>query len=205
MNDFVIRKSFHEKRLRRYHENSETLVIDELGIKHGKCRADIAVINGSFMGFEIKGQDDSLFRLPIQITAYNTVFDRIAIIIAERHLKKVQAIIPKWWGVIMCKQYKRGGLTFTTRRKAMMNPLVDPFALAELLWRSEAAEILLKKGEPCAILRKPRAFLYSRLVMTMTRSELSDRVRSCLLHRKNWRDLKGFSEGDDLCLPIAKW
>ena len=46
MNDEQIRLQFHLKRLRRQHEDSEMVVVDELGLKHGRCRADIAVING---------------------------------------------------------------------------------------------------------------------------------------------------------------
>lgn len=205
MNDFEIRKSFHRKRLRRHHEDCETLVIDELGLIHGRYRADIAVVNGCLVGFEIKGKEDSLSRLPGQIPAYNAIFDRIAIIITGRHLDKVEALIPRWWGIIMCTEGKRGALNFITCRKAIMNPQVDPFAVAQLLWRSEAAEILVAKGETGDIMRKPRAVLYSRLATIMTRSELRDIVRYCFMHRTNWRRLKRPYEGDDLSLPIAKW
>jgi len=63
MNDAGIRRNLHCKKLRRHHVDPDTLVVDELGLKHGKCRADIAVINGHLMGYEIKSDDDSLRRL----------------------------------------------------------------------------------------------------------------------------------------------
>ena len=71
MNDAQIRSSFHSKKLRRHHATPDTLVVDELGLKHGKCRADIAVINGHLIGYEIKSDDDSLHRLARQVEAYN--------------------------------------------------------------------------------------------------------------------------------------
>ena len=54
MNDERIRAAFHRKVLRRHHANANTLVIDELGLKHGKRRAVIAFINGHINGYEIK-------------------------------------------------------------------------------------------------------------------------------------------------------
>ncbi len=53
MNDVEIRQNFHRKILRRQHAQKNTLVIDELGLNHGRCRADIAVVNGHFWGFVI--------------------------------------------------------------------------------------------------------------------------------------------------------
>jgi len=42
MNDHDIRVNIHKKILMRHHKNNNTLVIDELGLKNGDCRADIA-------------------------------------------------------------------------------------------------------------------------------------------------------------------
>ena len=204
MNDAKIRNSFHKKRLRRHHADTETLVIDELGLKHGKCRADIAVVNGCLIGFEIKGNKDSLSRLPSQIGTYNAIFDRVAIIVTENHLDVARDLVPAWWGIILCVQGKRGAISFITRRKGVMNPQVEPFAVAQLLWRSEVVDILKAKGELSNITRKPRALLYTRLVEMVTRHELKDTVRSCLMNRINWRRLRQPSEHDDLSQPIAR-
>jgi len=63
MNDALIRKRFHEQELMPYHTAPNALVIDELGLHHGSCRADIAIVNGRMIGYEIKGETDSLKRL----------------------------------------------------------------------------------------------------------------------------------------------
>jgi len=75
MNDLQIRKAFHRTFLRTHHRDPSTLVLDELGLQHGKSRADIAVINGDLSGFEIKSDVDSLQRLTRQIERYSAVFD----------------------------------------------------------------------------------------------------------------------------------
>lgn len=204
MNDAEIRESFHRKRLRRQHEDEETIVINELGLKHGKCRADIVVVNGCLAGFEIKSDKDSLSRLANQIHVYDAIFDRIAIIVTQRHLKTVKNTVPEWWGVILCVKGKRGAVNFITQRIATINAQVDPYSVAQLLWKSEAVDILQAKGEHPKLVRKPRAYLYSQLVKRMTWAELKDTVRSFLKSRTNWRHHKSPFECDGLSQPIAK-
>src|SRR5690348_7019228 len=94
MNDNEIRRNLHKKILSRHHASSKTLVIDELGLMHGAFRADIAVVNGRLTGYEIKSNADSLARLKIQTTAYNAVFDRVAIVVGERHRKAIASRVP---------------------------------------------------------------------------------------------------------------
>lgn len=187
MRDAEIRQSFHRKRLKRYHADRGTLVIDELGLRHGTCRADIAVVNGRLLGFEIKSDRDALSRLPSQISAYNAVFGRITIIAGERHVPGVWEVVPHWWGIVLCTRGRRGGVHFATQRRPSPNPLVDALSVAKLLWRSEVVEILQGKGVDASTLRRPRRILQARLVETMRLSELRETVRSCLVNRKGWR------------------
>lgn len=187
VNDIEIRQSFHRKRLKRHHEDQGTLVVDELGLKHGTFRADIAVINGHLLGFEIKSDRDALSRLPSQIPAYDAVFDKTTILVGERHLAAVNDLIPAWWGVVLCVKGKRGGVHFQTQRPPSHNRRVDPLSVAQLLWRSEAVEVLRSRGEEERTLRKPRQALYARLVEITKPGELKQTVRACLRSRENWR------------------
>ena len=187
MNDAQIRRSLHKKKLRRHHEDPDALVIDELGLCHGTSRADIAVVNGRLLGYEIKSDDDVLSRLPAQVTAYNAVFDRIAIIAGERHLSKVHRVVPTWWGITLCRCGPRGGVHFITERRSLPNPQVDLLSLVKLLWRSEAAQILRARGEAERALRAPRRVLYDRLVEGLASDELKRLVQLCLRKRTNWR------------------
>jgi hypothetical protein len=187
MNDEQIRQQFHRKRLRGHHDDPETVVVDELGLKHGRCRADIAVINGHFTGYEIKSDNDSLRRLPEQIDVYSAVFDRASVIVAEKHACAVKSLIPGWWGLILATQGARGGVAFTVERKAGLNRSVDPFSVAQLLWRDEVAGVLEALGAEKKTLRAPRKVLYHCLASEIEISELRRLVRLCLKARTGWR------------------
>ena len=203
MNDVEIRQNFHRKILRRQHAHKDTLVIDELGLNHGKCRADIAVVNGQFVGYEIKSNNDSLRRLEEQVKSYSAVFDRVSIIVGNRYIDSIQDYIPDWWGVIVSARGPRGAVNFDLIRKAQTNKNIDPISIAKLLWRNEAEEILMQKKMPSKILRQPRAILYECLVDVLNTCELRKIVRKYLKNRRNWRCPASPSRYDGLYQPAA--
>lgn len=204
MNDAEIRGSFHRTRLRKYHVARNTLVLDELGLKHGACRADIAVINGRLIGYEIKSDEDSLYRLGEQIEAYNDVFDRVTVVVGSKHAETISSQVPDWWGIIVSHRGPRGGILFETVRGTRINRESDLIAIAQLLWRNEATDILAELGMPTRILRKRREVLYEELVNLLGPAELRHRVRDCLKNRRNWRCPTPPSSGDGSSLLSAK-
>ena len=203
MNDVDIRQNFHKKILRRQHAQKDTLVIDELGLNHGKCRADIAVINGHLAAYEIKSNNDSLRRLEEQVKSYNAVFDRISIVVGDRYINSIQNYIPEWWGVIVSLRGPRGAVNFDIIREARTNKNIDPISIAQLLWRNEAEEILQQKKLSPRILRQPRAILYEYLVNTLNICELRRLVREYFKKRKNWRCPESPSRYGGLFQPAA--
>jgi hypothetical protein len=203
MNDVEIRRNFHRKQLRQQHAQKDTLVIDELGLNHGKCRADIAVVNGHLIGYEIKSNKDSLRRLEGQIKSYNAVFDKVSVIVGDRYIDSIQKHIPNWWGVIVSTRGPRNAVNFDLIREAQMNKNVDPISVAKLLWRNEAEEILHQKKLPPKILRQPRAVLYEYLIDLLDICELRKFVRDYFKKRKNWRCPESASQCDGLYQPVS--
>ena len=203
MNDARIRSSLHRKKLRRHHATPDTLVVDELGLKHGRCRADIAVINGHLIGYEIKSDDDSLHRLAQQVEAYNAVFDRATAVVGRRHLGGVKKLVPRWWGIMVAMEGQRGAIHFETIRRAALNPSADDFAVAQLLWRTEAEEELVKQGFSGRILRQKRSVLYREIVHVLGARELRNVVRKRLKSRTDWRRPARLSPSDDSSQPCA--
>lgn len=204
MNDIQMRHQFHCKRLRRQHDDFDTIVVDELGLKHGQCRADIAVINGHLVGYEIKSDQDSLRRLPTQIDAYSAVFDKASVIVGERHICAVKSLIPEWWGVILATAIPHGKLSFKVERRARLNRSVDPFSVAQLLWRDEAVALLEMLGAEKKILRAPRKVLYQSLSSDLNLVDLRRYVCSQLKARTGWRRHELPSPCVDLFQPCAK-
>lgn len=188
LKDNDIREAAHATLLLRARACPDTIVIDELGLDHGACRVDIAVINGHIRGVEIKADADILDRLPRQIAAYGAVVDRATLIAAPRHLDKAIALLPEWWGVMSAELRPSGKVRFRIVRPERVNRGVDPLMLARLLWRPEAVAILRDLGATAKLLRQPREDLYRALVTALPRRLLARHVRHALKVREAWRD-----------------
>ncbi len=186
--DCEIRAAAHATLLRRARTCPDTIVLDELGVDHGACRVDIAVINGHIRGLEIKADADVLDRLPRQVAAYGAVVDRATLIASPRHIARAMPMLPEWWGVMSAEQSPSGQIAFRIVRREHANRSVDALTLARLLWRPEAAAILRALGTTEKHLRQPREDLYRMLVELLPKRVLAERVRQALKIREAWRD-----------------
>ncbi len=188
--DSEIRRAFHRKKLHALHTCPDTLIIDELGIAHGRNRIDVAVINGCIHGYEIKSAKDTLSRLPQQIENYSKCLERLSVIAAPEHIQEASKIIPDWCGLVEADKGARGGIRFRTIRRSQKNISVDFVAMAHFLWRSEVIEILSELGAPGTDIKGPRVQLYRKLSEFIPTSELSRLIKREFMARKNWRDLQ---------------
>ena len=187
MYDSQIRQAFHTKILHHAHKDDDTLVVDELGIQNGNYRADIAVLNGKLEGFEIKGEHDTLDRLPSQVNAYNSIFKNISLITCERYLDKCIDIIPDWWGIYLATSPNKDAISFIKIRSAKLNKQVNKYALAQLLWKDEAINAIAKYLDYKAPSRATREDLYDLMSKEMSKTDLSKLVIRELKKRQAWR------------------
>lgn len=67
LRDIHLRKMLLEELYDEHKNDSNTRIINELGIDFGASRIDVAVVNGIIHGFEIKSECDTLLRLPRQM------------------------------------------------------------------------------------------------------------------------------------------
>jgi hypothetical protein len=185
--DIDVRKALKREVLKQHEGDVDTLVLHELGLRHGAARVDVAVVNGSLHGYEIKSDSDTLERLPAQIETYGLVLDKATLVVGERHAEKAIALLPSWWGIKIASQGPRGGISLRDEKRVRMNPSIDPLAVAELLWSNEVRDILRELGFIEKELRKPRAHLYRELAAAMDVNELRDMTRSVLKRREKWR------------------
>ena len=174
------------------------LIIDELGITHGSARIDLAVVNGSIHGYELKSDLDTLDRLPEQMRIYNMVLDHITLVVGKAHLHEAINIVPDWWGITIAKTTKgdSNAIRFYKIREADENPVQDSVALASLLWREEALQILERIQQVDGIRSKPRSVLYHRLASVLDRRTLKKEVRERLSARTGWRAAKQRTPSD---------
>jgi hypothetical protein len=187
MYDQQIREAFHYKILKEAHAAADTLVIDELGIKNGSYRADIAVLNGKLEGYEIKGEHDSLVRLPDQVEAYNAIFARASLITCERFLETCKGIVPSWWGIYLAKPSSTGDIIFKKIQLPKVNQKVDSYSLARLLWRDEAIELASTFIDRKVLNKCRRHDVYKILADKLNSKEMAKSVLIILKKRTSWR------------------
>ncbi|QTQ08398.1 sce7726 family protein [Macrococcoides canis] len=89
-NEYYYKNTIINKILIGKHSVNTTFAMAEQPIN--KSKADIVIINGKAVVYEIKTKLDSLQRLHSQILDYYTVFDHVEILIDESHLEKVLEI-----------------------------------------------------------------------------------------------------------------
>ncbi|QBB71012.1 hypothetical protein ELE36_12000 [Pseudolysobacter antarcticus] len=68
-----------------------TILATEYAISTSSLRADLAILGKEFIGIEIKSELDSLRRLSNQLLAYQSIFEKVILVIAEKHWQKVQS------------------------------------------------------------------------------------------------------------------
>lgn len=185
MRDADVRAALRQ-RLELQH-GSDSLILDEFSICGRGVRADLCVVNGSLSGFEIKSASDTLKRLPKQQEAYSRVFDRVTIVCDVRHTDDVAKIIPDWWEIIEAWAAGEGDIELTVVRRGRHNPAPESLAIAQLLWRDEALQLLEERQLAGGVRAGTRAALCARLATMLPPVELRRAVRRALKERTEWR------------------
>ena len=162
LSDKDIRSALKDK-LSHHHNDPDTAIIEELGLKRGEVRVDVAVVNGTVHGYEIKSDRDSLRRLTKQVDIYSKVLDYATLVVGCRHLEDAIKIIPKWWGLIRVKKGSNRWPSFKTIRHSGKNPSRDARVLVELLWLDDALSLLEQYKLVRGIRGKPRRIVWDRI------------------------------------------
>lgn len=186
MKDAHLRTALKQDLQSHYATDPDTVVIEELGILHGRCRIDIAVVNGRMHGYELKSDRDTLSRLPEQVQAYGVVFDCVTLVVGERHVRRAIEIIPEWWGVSVAR-FDRGVLSCRDLKLPLTNPSDITSGVVRLLWRNEALSLLGEIACGKSARSKPREWIYAELVAAASSGYLRSAVRQCLKRRAEWR------------------
>ncbi len=163
------------------------MVIDELGLFEGKSRIDVAVINENLFGFEIKSELDNLERLPLQQASFSRIFDKITLVIDERHVAKAVEIVPAWWGLISVSR-REGKPHLNEIWSSRQNYNVEMESLCQLLWREEALELLKGLGLATGKIRhRSRKVMWKLLAQVLEPQELKMAIYKTLKARISWR------------------
>jgi hypothetical protein len=186
MRDIDIRKALREIMASVHGNEPDTLIVEELGLCQGTARVDLAVVNGSLHGYEIKSERDTLIRLPAQTEVYSRTLDFVTIVGAQSHEDKISSMVPAWWGIWIAAQ-EADRLRLQEKRAPRKNPSTDPFSVAQFLWREEALQALADYNLAAGMKSKTRDKLWRRLA-GLDVTVLSSIVRERLKQRgTDWR------------------
>lgn len=187
MNESDVRSLLYRTEISRIiHAEPGTRVIDEMVLLRGALRVDVAVINDVLHGFEIKSAADNLNRLSSQQAGYSKVFDRMTLVADERHVEEAVALVPPCWGLVAVGM-RNGRPHADEIWPARVNRQIEPLALAQLLWRDEALELLEYFGLEKGMKDKPRRVLWKRISDRLTLEQLKAFVCFKLRTRRDWR------------------
>ncbi len=185
LKDFQIRQLLERTELQQFRNDGHSKVVPEMKIPVAGARIDIAVINGSFHGYEIKGASDTLRRLPNQLIAYSYIFDYLTIVTEEKHYKKVIDLVPEWIAVAIC-EVNDGVPHFIVKRHCSPNQNKQKFHIAKLLWHDELVEVLVEQNISCK--KQSRNWiLCETLSANLELDVLSEIVREKIKNREGWK------------------
>ena len=189
--DKNIRIAFKKFLQNNHKGESNTIILDELGLIKGSTRIDIAVINGIMHGYELKSDLDTLLRLPDQMKIYNSIFDKVTLVVGKNHVFEAIKIVPDWWGIIMAKINETDRtMIFYNIRECSQNTSKNSYEIVKLLWKKEAIEILKRLNKAVGVSSKPINVIYDQIVTLLDQNTLSSNVREYLFNRLAWRSLK---------------
>jgi hypothetical protein len=191
-------RSALKRELRLQHaDDPDTVLIEEMSVLHGASRVDLAVVNGSLAGYEVKSDRDTLERLQEQAHAFSSVFDFVTLVIGERHLIAALDLIPDWWGIKVAR-IKLEKLLFCDLKLPISNPCPSSDALVRLLWHDEALSAIrdLSKSQMVPA-RYTREHIYALLAQHPDSQSLRQIVRQLIKNRVNLRPAAPLPLGDD--------
>jgi len=164
-------------------DDPKTLIVEELAVCDGSARVDIAVLNGSLSGFEIKSERDSLSRLKSQTKSYERCFDTLTLVAPARHLNHARSTLPEWWGLTEVTEERARKWTLKTWRHPTANNGVDAASIIGLLWRSEIFAVLERYRLDRGIRSKPMVNARERLLEHLDVQSIREEVRLALKSR----------------------
>lgn len=185
LRDRDIREPLHHWLEAKYAQKSETEILHELKMPRPSARIDVAVVNGSLCGYEIKSDVDNFARLDQQKAAFAAVFDKVSIVTTIRHLDRAERVVPKWWGIVVAT-VTRDGIRFRAKRTARLNHLADLRPLLYMLTRSELVRILNASNFHARLSRRGLADLIDFIVDNVSAKEIRSRVRDILRERPTY-------------------
>ncbi len=186
MKEPELRTAFYSRIPPGYADGSKGRVFEEMILGYGRGRIDIVMADTHVHGIELKSAADSLYRLEQQQAIYSEYFEKMTLVVDERHCDEAARIVPSWWGLIRVHQAKTGRVSFKRLRRSLNNPSVNSYRLVTLLWDCEIIAVLDEMDRAKGYRSKPLYILWHTLHSILTEQEIRRIVRRKLRERPDW-------------------
>lgn len=183
INEAVIKAAFIKKfSINKSPKN--TVTIFELNV--ADSRADICMINGKSMVFEIKTEFDTFNRLENQLRDYTKTFQYISIVVPESNLTNVKKYLLDFVGLITYKQNKNKSINFCVYKEPTLNTNISSQYQLESLSKSQLKN---KFPEQYAI-NKDKFIL--NIINAFSKKEITETYNYCVKakYRDRWEYLQ---------------
>lgn len=185
--DPQVRQGLHTFLRKTVMQEKGSMLIDELAFSAGKQegRIDVVVVNSNLHGYEIKSDGDTngLERLSrTQIKLYSQVMDYLSVVVTPRHVTSVKRRLPHSWGIYT---YVEG--VVEPERFPTTNASIEPRAVAGLLWKDRALQLLSDHGLERGFARKAKGYLHDHISEQIDFEFIKEAV--CLQFKSHRRSL----------------
>jgi|AntAceMinimDraft_18_1070375.scaffolds.fasta_scaffold00196_6 hypothetical protein len=179
LNESVIKAAFIEKFSFKKSPNN-TITIFELNV--GSSRADICMINGKSMVFEIKTEYDSFYRLERQLQDYFKVFQFVNVIIHESWITDTLAKLDSNVGIITYSKNRLGNVTFKEHRKPVYNNDIDSRTQLNALTKTQLKKVFKN------IYKNNSDEFISQIIAHKSRNDITNIFNTCIKekYKKKW-------------------
>jgi hypothetical protein len=167
----------------------------------GDSRADLLVVNGRAVVYEIKSRFDDLTRLDAQLCDYYSAFSLVTVFVDQLHLTALIDRLPPHVGISVLA--KRSSIS-PVRRPAEYRAALRPEAVFRLLREREYLGMLERRGYEPASVDPARRYVYSRDAFCgLSLDDVYPEVLDALKRRQNTRQLADISATLPASLHVA--
>ena len=186
--EYVYKSALAQKVLLGIHNLETASMLTEF--RAYKSKADVVILNGTSSVYEIKSERDKTNRLEAQIKSYSKIFDKINVIVGEKHVESIFSMIPDYVGV----QVLSSRFQVSQKREAGSNiENVDTSVIFDSLRRNEIQNILNFEGYEIPNLPNTKIHSYLKNIFSqLTPIQAHTGMVRELKKSRNSRPLKSF-------------
>lgn len=130
--EYIYKNEIANQLLLKYHNDNSATLLKE--VSSDSSIADIVIVNGNTVAYEIKTELDSFDRLPNQVNSYQTIYDKVNVV---THQAAVKTLIGKLDSNIGIMILDDNGILTEVHKASENNQLFDPEKAVLTLRQSE--------------------------------------------------------------------